>query len=152
MEAAKEAADYANLEEASQALFRKQVQYIRAIVNGWSKAKKADQEAFVGGALPASSFVKNLKAVKVSQPANGKGSETGSASGSEAGSGSAPVSGAEVISGAEFAVRFASWLDGVDPAKLTATEAKAVAEAAKALDAFRAKVADKAKKPAKKAA
>jgi hypothetical protein len=93
---------------------------------------------------------------KGSAPAKGEGdtaADTVKVSQSAPEAGSAPAaSGAEVISPVEMGVRFAAWLDTVDMAKLSTAEAKAIAEVTASIDAFRAKVADAAKTPARKAA
>lgn len=120
--AAKQAAGYDLLDDAEQALFRKQLQYCRAIANGWRKLGVAKQRAFVGGALPASSAAKALKA-----PPTPKAEEP-------------PVvqpSGAEVITPAEMAMHVAAWLDGADANTMSEAEAKAIMELSNAMTAFR---------------
>lgn len=135
-DATKLAIDYEAMDTAERELVRKQLSYCRQLHVGWSKLGKRNQEAFVGGALPASSAVKLLKAPKAdAAPA------TDAAPEAETGKVSQP-SGAEVISPVEMGLRFATYLDTVNLATLTATEAKAIADVFSAVDAFKARVAE----------
>lgn len=129
--AAKLAADYDSMDEAERALFRKQVQYCRAISGGWKQLGAANQRAFVGGGLPASSAVKLLKAK--AEPA--KVEETSTVADAETVKLSQKT--AQVIGAAEMAVHVAAWLDSADANTVTEAEAKAIMELSNAMTAFR---------------
>lgn len=146
--AAKELADYDGMEDTERALFRKQIQYCRAIAKGWKALGADNQRLFVGGGLPASSAVKAIEA-------KGKGADKSADKADETVKVSQPsettndnATGTEVITPIEMLVRAATYLDGAEASKLSVAEAKAIAELRTALNGFTERAAEQLKKAA----
>ena len=152
-EAGKLAVDYDGMEDAERALYRKQVQYCRAIVEGWSKFGVANQRAFVGGALPASSAAKLIKAKGETPKADDapKGEGEGEGEGETSDAVKVSQTAASVIGRAEMAVHVAQWLDEAKASEMTAAEIASLMQLLDAVDDFRKREAEAATPVAKAA-